>query len=204
MQPPARQQSQHRPGHRTRDRRKGKEGREWRGKEERPENDSIRAPPSLRPRYSQRPGAPAILPAVPAYTDRGQPRRAPEDREINSAFVEYAELPLTNAAHAIPGGGKARGILYILSATATAKNPPCTPFSTPLNFSPTQNPYITPLVIVLIFGFMIFRLRTRFLHVDHRTFLWISDFPAFILTGGFGKEIAVDYRTESLSYPYKE
>jgi hypothetical protein len=91
-----------------------------------------------------------------------------------------------------------------LSATATAKNPPCTLFSTPLNFSPTQNPYITPLVIVLIFGFMIFRLRTRFLHVDHRTFLWISDFPAFILTGGFGKEIAVDYRTESLSYPYKE
>lgn len=179
-----------------------RDGRE--GKEERPENDSKRAPPSLHPRQSQRPGAPAILPAVPAYTDRGQPRRAPENKGINSAFVEYAELPLTNAAHAIPGGGKARGILYILSATATAKNPPCTHFSTPLNFSPTQNPYITPLVIVLIFGFMIFRLRTRFLHVDHRTFLWISDFPAFILTGGFGKEIAVDYRTESLSYPYKE
>lgn len=103
-----------------------------------------------------------------------------------------------------PRGGKARGILYILNDPALAKIPPCTPFSTPLNFSPTQNPYITPLVIVLIFGFMIFRLRTRFLHVDHRTFLWISDFPAFILTGGFGKEIAVDYRTESLSYPYKE
>jgi hypothetical protein len=91
-----------------------------------------------------------------------------------------------------------------LNDPAPAKIPPCTHFSTPLNFSPTQNPYITPLVIVLIFGFMIFRLRTRFLHVDHRTFLWISDFPAFILTGGFGKEIAVDYRTESLSYPYKE
>lgn len=134
----------------------------------------------------------------------GQPWRAPSARGFNSAFVEYAELPLTNAAHAIPGGGKARGILYILSATATAKNPPCTHFSTPLNFSPTQNPYITPLVIVLIFCFMIFRLRTRFLYVDHRTFLWISDLPAYILTGGFGKEIAVDYRTESLSYPYKE
>lgn len=123
---------------------------------------------------------------------------------LEYALQEYAELPLTNAAHAIPGGGKARGILYILSATATAKNPPCTHFSTPLNFSPTQNPYITPLVIVLIFCFMIFRLRTRFLYVDHRTFLWISDLPAYILTGGFGKEIAVDYRTESLSYPYKE
>lgn len=78
-----------------------RDGRE--GKEERPENDSKRAPPSLHPRQSQRPGAPAILPAVPAYTDRGQPRRAPENRGINSAFVEYAELPLTNAAHAIPG-----------------------------------------------------------------------------------------------------
>lgn len=103
-----------------------------------------------------------------------------------------------------PRGGKARGILYILSATATAKNPPCTHFSTPLNFSPTQNPYITPLVIVLIFGFIISRLHTRFLYVDHRTFLWISDLPAYILTGGFGKEIAVDYRAESLSYSYKE
>lgn len=91
------------------DRRKGKEGREGRGKEERPENDSIRAPPSLRPRYSQRPGAPAILPAIPAYTARGQPRRAPEDRGINSAFVEYAELPLTNAAHAIPGEARQGG-----------------------------------------------------------------------------------------------
>lgn len=197
---PVRQQSQRRPG----DGRERTERRERREREERPENDSKRAPPSLHPRQSQRPGAPAILPAVPAYTDRGQPRRAPENRGINSAFVEYAELPLTNAAHAIPGGGKARGILYILSATATAKNPPCTHFSTPLNFSPTQNPYITPLVIVLIFCFMIFRLRTRFLYVDHRTFLWISDLPAYILTGGFGKEIAVDYRTESLSYPYKE
>lgn len=87
----------------------GKEGREGRGKEERPENDSIRAPPSLRPRYSQRPGAPAILPAIPAYTARGQPRREPEDRGINSAFVEYAELPLTNAAHAIPGEARQGG-----------------------------------------------------------------------------------------------
>lgn len=87
----------------------GKEGREGRGKEERPENDSIRAPPSLRPRYSQRPGAPAILPAIPAYTARGHHRRAPEDRGINSAFVEYAEPPLTNAAHAIPGEARQGG-----------------------------------------------------------------------------------------------
>lgn len=84
-----------------------RDGRE--GKEERPENDSKRAPPSLHPRQSQRPGAPAILPAVPAYTDRGQPRRAPENRGINSAFVEYAELPLTNAAHAIPGEARQGG-----------------------------------------------------------------------------------------------
>lgn len=85
-----------------------RDGREE-GKEERPENDSKRAPPSLHPRQSQRPGAPAILPAVPAYTDRGQPRRAPENRGINSAFVEYAELPLTNAAHAIPGEARQGG-----------------------------------------------------------------------------------------------
>lgn len=84
-----------------------RDGRE--GKEERPENDSKRAPPSLHPRQSQRPGAPAILPAVPAYTDRGQPRRAPENRGINSAFVEYAEPPLTNAAHAIPGEARQGG-----------------------------------------------------------------------------------------------
>ena len=102
---PARQQSQRRPG----DGRERTERRERREREERPENDSIRAPPSLRPRYSQRPGAPAILPAIPAYTARGQPRRAPEDRGINSAFVEYAELPLTNAAHAIPGEARQGG-----------------------------------------------------------------------------------------------
>ena len=103
---PARQQSQRRPGdgrERTERRERGRE------REERPENDSKRAPPSLHPRQSQRPGAPAILPAVPAYTDRGQPRRAPENRGINSAFVEYAELPLTNAAHAIPGEARQGG-----------------------------------------------------------------------------------------------
>lgn len=101
-----RPQSQHRPGdgrERTERRERGRE------REERPENDSKRAPPSLHPRQSQRPGAPAILPAVPAYTDRGQPRRAPENRGINSAFVEYAELPLTNAAHAIPGEARQGG-----------------------------------------------------------------------------------------------
>lgn len=102
---PARQQSQRRPG----GGRERKERRERREGEERPENDSKRAPPSLHPRQSQRPGAPAILPAVPAYTDRGQPRRAPENRGINSAFVEYAELPLTNAAHAIPGEARQGG-----------------------------------------------------------------------------------------------
>ena len=102
---PARQQSQRRPG----DGRERTERRERREREERPENDSKRAPPSLHPRQSQRPGAPAILPAVPAYTDRGQPRRAPENRGINSAFVEYAELPLTNAAHAIPGEARQGG-----------------------------------------------------------------------------------------------
>ena len=48
--------------------------------------------PACPPRYSQRPGAPAILPAIPAYTARGQPRRAPEDRGINSAFVENVDL----------------------------------------------------------------------------------------------------------------
>lgn len=85
-----------------------RDGREGKG-EERPENDSKRAPPSLHPRQSQRPGAPAILPAVPAYTDRGQPRRAPENRGINSAFVEYAEPPLTNAAHAVPGEARQGG-----------------------------------------------------------------------------------------------
>ena len=103
---PARQQSQRRPGdgrERTERRERGRE------REERPENDSKRAPPSLHPRQSQRPGAPAILPAVPAYTDRGQPRRAPENRGINSAFSEYAELPLTNAAHAIPGEARQGG-----------------------------------------------------------------------------------------------
>lgn len=103
---PARQQSQRRPGdgrERTERRERGRE------REERPENDSKRAPPSLHPRQNQRPGAPAILPAVPAYTDRGQPRRAPENRGINSAFVEYAELPLTNAAHAIPGEARQGG-----------------------------------------------------------------------------------------------
>lgn len=59
---------QRRPGdgrERTERRERGRE------REERPENDSKRAPPSLHPRQSQRPGAPAILPAVPAYTDRG-------------------------------------------------------------------------------------------------------------------------------------
>lgn len=103
---PARQQSQRRPGdgrERTERRERGRE------REERPENDSKRAPPSLHPRQSQRPGAPAILSAVPAYTDRGQPRRAPENRGINSAFVEYAEPPLTNAAHAIPGEARQGG-----------------------------------------------------------------------------------------------
>lgn len=39
----------------------------------------------------------------------GQPWRAPSDREFNSAFVEYAELPLTNAAHAIPGEARQGG-----------------------------------------------------------------------------------------------
>lgn len=102
---PARQQSQRRPG----DGRERTERRERREREEQPENDSKRAPPSLHPRQSQRPGAPAILPAVPAYTDRGQPRRAPENRGINSAFVEYAEPPLTNAAHAIPGEARQGG-----------------------------------------------------------------------------------------------
>lgn len=89
-------------------------------KEERPENDSKRAPPSLRPRQNHRtaqgiqgredrPGAPPMLPAVPAYKAREQPRKAPEAKEINSAFVEYAELPLTNAAHAIPGEARQGG-----------------------------------------------------------------------------------------------
>lgn len=102
---PVRQQSQRRPG----DGRERTERRERREREERPENDSKRAPPSLHPRQSQRPGAPAILPSVPAYTAREQPRRAPENRGINSAFVEYAELPLTNAAHAIPGEARQGG-----------------------------------------------------------------------------------------------
>lgn len=124
-------------------------------------------------------------------------------QENQFRFCGVCRTALDQRRPRYPRRSKARGILYILNDQAPAKIPPCTPFSTPLNFSPTQNPYITPLVIVLIFGFMIFRLRTRFLHVDHRTFLWISDFQAFILTGGFGKEIAVDYRTESLSYPYK-
>lgn len=143
-------------------------------------------------------------PAVPASQARRPALESAQRQGIQFRFCGVCRTALDQRRPRYPRGGKARGILYILSATATAKNPPCTLFSTPLNFSPTQNPYITPLVIVLIFGFMIFRLRTRFLHVDHRTFLWISDFPAFILTGGFGKEIAVDYRTESLSYPYKE
>ena len=143
----------------------------------------------------------ASRPSIPGQT--ASPESA-QHQGIQFRFCGVCRTALDQRRPRYPREGKARGILYILSATATAKNPPCTPFSTPLNFSPTQNPYITPLVIVLIFGFMIFRLRTRFLHVDHRTFLWISDFPAFILTGGFGKEIAVDYRTESLSYPYKE
>lgn len=39
----------------------------------------------------------------------GQPWRAPSAREFNSAFVEYAELPLTNAAHAIPGEARQGG-----------------------------------------------------------------------------------------------
>lgn len=39
----------------------------------------------------------------------GQPWRAPSAREFNSAFVEYAELPLTNAAHAIPGQARHGG-----------------------------------------------------------------------------------------------
>lgn len=39
----------------------------------------------------------------------GQPWRAPSTRGFNSAFVEYAELPLTNAAHAIPGEARQGG-----------------------------------------------------------------------------------------------
>lgn len=39
----------------------------------------------------------------------GQPWRAPSARGFNSAFVEYAELPLTNAAHAIPGEARQGG-----------------------------------------------------------------------------------------------
>lgn len=39
----------------------------------------------------------------------GQPWRAPSSMEFNSAFVEYAELPLTNAAHAIPGEARQGG-----------------------------------------------------------------------------------------------
>ena len=91
------------PGERAEGRERGRE------REERPENDSKRAPPSLHPRQSHRPGAPPMPPAVPAYKARGQPRRAPEDRGSNSAFVEYAELPLTNAAHAIPGEARQGG-----------------------------------------------------------------------------------------------
>ena len=102
---PVRQQSQRRPGDAGEREDRGK--RE--GREERPENDSKRAPPSLHPRQSHRPGAPPMPPAVPAYKARGQPRRAPEDRGSNSAFVEYAELPLTNAAHAIPGEARQGG-----------------------------------------------------------------------------------------------
>lgn len=39
----------------------------------------------------------------------GQPWRAPSTRGFNSAFVEYAEPPLTNAAHAIPGEARQGG-----------------------------------------------------------------------------------------------
>lgn len=39
----------------------------------------------------------------------GQPWRAPSSMEFNSAFVEYAEPPLTNAAHAIPGEARQGG-----------------------------------------------------------------------------------------------
>lgn len=89
--------------------RRGQRNGRREGERERPENDSKRAPPSRCPRHSHRPGAPPMPSAVPAYKDRGQPRRAPEDRGSNSAFVEYAEPPLTNAAHAIPGEARQGG-----------------------------------------------------------------------------------------------
>ena len=127
-------------------------------------------------------------PAVPASQARRPALESAQRQGIQFRFCGVCRTALDQRRPRYPRGGKARGILYILNDPAPAKIPPCTLFSTPLNFSPTQNPYITPLVIVLIFGFMIFRLRTRFLHVDHRTFLWISDFPAFILTGDLARK----------------
>lgn len=60
-----------------------------------------------------------------------------------------------------PRGGKARGTVYILTGKIVAKISPCTPFSTPLYFSPKQIPYITTLFIVLFFALKIIRERVR-------------------------------------------
>lgn len=52
-------------------------------------------------------------------------------------------------------------MVYILYGKNVAKFSPCTPFSTPLNLSPKQIPYITTLFIVLFFALKIIRERVR-------------------------------------------
>lgn len=140
----------------------------WRGREERgEERGSAQKITALQHRPAPAPDeatAQALHPCrQPSQHPRpdGQPWRAPSIRGFNSAFVEYAELPLTNAAHAIPGEARQGGTVYILTGKIVAKISPCTPFSTPLNLSPKQIPYITTLFIVLFFALKIIRERVR-------------------------------------------
>lgn len=140
----------------------------WRGREERgEERGSAQKITALQHRPAPAPDeatAQALHPCrQPSQHPRpdGQPWRAPSTRGFNSAFVEYAELPLTNAAHAIPGEARQGGTVYILTGKIVAKISPCTPFSTPLNLSPKQIPYITTLFIVLFFALKIIRERVR-------------------------------------------
>lgn len=102
-----------------------------------------------------------MLPAVPASQARRPALESAQRQGIQFRFCGVCGTTLDQRRPRYPRGGKARGMVYILTGKIVAKISPCTPFSTPLNLSPKQIPYITTLFIVLFFALKIIRERVR-------------------------------------------
>jgi hypothetical protein len=100
-------------------------------------------------------------PAVPASQARRPALESAQHHGIQFRFCGVCGTTLDQRRPRHPRRGKARGTVYILTEKIVAKISPCTPFSTPLNLSPKQIPYITTLFIVLFFALKIIRERVR-------------------------------------------